>query len=89
MGNLLTNKALNSTLKDHRKLINLHYMTRDSVVPFYASLIIACDDLETKRINELILTKWKPSGLIYIKEKAWKTEYKGMTLFECWRKDFI
>lgn len=79
----------NIMLKDHRKLVNLHYMIRDDVVPFYASLIISTDDEETKRINALILSKWKPSGLIYIKEKAWKTEYKGMTLFEAWRQDFI
>lgn len=80
---------MNTALKDHRKLVNLHYMTRDDVVPFYASLIIACDDNETNRINQLILSKWKPSGLNYIKEKAWATEYKGMTLFEAWKKDFI
>lgn len=77
------------TIKYHRKLVNLHFMTRDDIVPFYASLILACDDQETKRINELILTKYKPSGLIYIKEKAWKTKHKGMTLYEAWRKDFI
>jgi hypothetical protein len=75
-------------LKDHRKLVNLHYMTRDDVVPYYANLILNCDDNETKRINNLILTKWKPSGLIYIKEKAWKTEIHGMTLMDAWRKDF-
>jgi hypothetical protein len=76
-------------IKDHKKLVNLYYMRRDDVVPFYASLIVACDDMETKRINNLILTKWRPSGLIYIKEKAWKTKYKGMSLYEAWRKDFI
>ena len=78
-----------NTFKDHRKFVNTHYMTRDDVVPFYADLIVRGNDYECKRINALILSKWKPSGLIYIKEKAWKTEYKGMTLFECWRKDFI
>lgn len=79
----------NTALKDHRTLVNLHYMTRDSVVPFYANLIISGSEVQTKRINTLILSKWKPSGLIYIKEKAWKTEYKGMTLYEAWRRDFI
>lgn len=79
----------NTILKDHRKFVNVHYMTRDAVVPYYASLIIACDDKETKRINELILSKWTPSGLLYIKEKAWKTEVKGMTLYEAWKKDFV
>lgn len=84
-----TAAEINTKLKEHRALVNINRMTRDDVVPFYANLIIASDDAETKRINELILSKWKPSGLIYIKEKAWKTEYKGMTLFEAWRKDFI
>lgn len=61
-------------LKDHRKFVNTHHMTRDDVVPFYANLILNCDDNETKRINTLILSKWTPSGLIY---------------YEAWTKDFI
>jgi hypothetical protein len=79
---------MNAAIKDHTKLVNLHYMFRNDVVPFYASLIIAGDDKETVRINNLILTKWKASGLIYIKEKAWKTEVNGMSLYEAWKKDF-
>jgi hypothetical protein len=79
----------NKKLKEHRSLVNLYNMTRDDVVPFYAHLILAQDDVETKRINSLILSKWKPSGLVYIKEKAWRTEYNGMSLFEAWIKDFI
>lgn len=64
-----------SDLKDHKKLVNLHYMTRDDVVPFYKDLIARqAPDEEVKRINNLILSKWKPSGLIYIKERAWKGE---------------
>lgn len=79
----------NTMLKDHRSLVNLHSMTRDDVVPFYASLIVSGSEVHTKRINAMILSRWKPSGLIYIKEKAWKTEYNGMTLYEAWRRDFI
>jgi len=68
-------------IKDHRKLVNLHYMKRNDVVPFYRSLIVTnADDNEVKRVNQLILSKWKPSGLIYIKEKAWTDE-----LMEKWR----
>lgn len=79
---------MNTILKDHRILVNIHHMTRDDVVPFYASLIISGSEVQTKRINALILSKWKPSGLIYIKEKAWKTQVNGMTLYEAWRNDF-
>lgn len=61
--------------KDHRKYVNNHHMTRDSVVPFYIDLIMRESDPsspEVKRVNELILSKWSNSGLTYIKEKAWK-----------------
>ena len=48
-------------------------MTRDAVVPFYERLIKSNPtDEEVVRVNELILSKWTPSGLIYIKEKAWQ-----------------
>jgi hypothetical protein len=78
----------NNILKDHRRFVNTHYMTRNDVVPYYASLIITNDDNETKRINELILSKWTPSGLLYIKEKAWKTKINGLTLYDAWRDGF-
>ena len=57
----------------HRKFVNTFYMTRDDVVPFYVNLIISNpNDVEIKRVNDLILSKWSPSGLLYIKDKAWK-----------------
>lgn len=53
-------------------------LTRDNIVPYYRHLIKNdATDEEVKRVNQLILSKWKVSGLIYIKEKAWKgLEYK-------------
>ena len=49
-------------------------MTRDAVVPFYERLIKSNPtDEEVVRVNQLILSKWTPSGLIYIKEKAWQS----------------
>jgi hypothetical protein len=66
----LNNKTMliiNEPLKDVTNL------TRDQVVPYYRHLILnAVSDEEVKRVNQLILSKWKVSGLIYIKEKAWK-----------------
>lgn len=48
-------------------------MTRDDVVPYYRNLIVNnAPDHEVVRVNKLILSKWTSSGLIYIKEKAWK-----------------
>jgi hypothetical protein len=42
-------------------------------VPFYLDLISGQHtDKDVKRINDLILSKWTPSGLLYIKDKAWK-----------------
>lgn len=61
------------TLKDTKTFVNTHQMKRIDVVPFYVSLILSnADDKEVKRVNDLILSKWKPSGLLYIKEIAWK-----------------
>jgi hypothetical protein len=59
-------------IKDHRKFVNTHYMTRDGVVPFYTSLILTGNDSDVTRVNSIILKKWTQSGLLYIKEKAWK-----------------
>lgn len=48
-------------------------LTRDQVVPYYRNLILNnAPDWEVIRVNKLILSKWTSSGLIYIKEKAWK-----------------
>jgi hypothetical protein len=70
--------------KDHRKYVNNHYCTRDRIVPYYIDLIIRDNDPfsdEVKRINQLILSKWSNSGLIYIKEKAWKQVIKFHAVF--------
>lgn len=54
-------------------LTDVTNLTRDDVVPYYRKLInLACSDEEIQRVNKLILTKWTVSGLIYIKEKAWR-----------------
>ena len=61
--------------KDYRLYKNNHYMTRMNVVPFYVDLIMSGVDPvgpEVKRVNELILSKWSNSGLLFIKEVAWK-----------------
>lgn len=47
-------------------------LTRDNVVPAYVHLITAGNNEAVRAVNKIILSKWKPSGLIYIKEKAWK-----------------
>lgn len=54
-------------------LANVNLLTRDEVVPFYVNLIKSNpNDNEVLGVNNLILSKWSKSGLIYIKEKAWK-----------------
>jgi hypothetical protein len=54
-------------------LANVDLLTRNDVVPFYAELIKSNSNYEeVLRVNNLILSKWSNSGLIYIKEKAWK-----------------
>jgi hypothetical protein len=56
-------------------LANVDLLTRNDVVPFYAELIKSNpnpNNEEVLRVNNLILSKWSNSGLIYIKEKAWK-----------------
>ncbi len=61
------------TAKYHiRTLERVDNLTRNKMVDYYTSLIFIHDDSETLRVNKLILSKWKPSGLTYIKEKAWK-----------------
>ena len=60
--------------KFHQNLTDVSRLTRDDIVPYYRDLILGADPMgaEVKRINQLILSKWTSSGLIYIKEKAWK-----------------
>jgi hypothetical protein len=69
-----------------RKITDVSKLTREQVVPYYTYLIISNpSDGEVKRMNDLILTKWKVSGLIYIKEHAWKTANSlGYTFENAW-----
>lgn len=57
------------------KLTDVSKMTRDEVVPYYRELLKQNKENpfsdEVVRVNKLILTKWKLSGLEYIKNKAW------------------
>lgn len=56
----------------HTDLTNVSKLTRKDIIPFYVDLICRGTDPEVVRINNLILTKWSVSGLLWIKEKAWK-----------------
>lgn len=58
--------------KPHNELTDVSKMTRDQVVPYYVDLIYAGQNKDTLRINNLILSRWSDSGLIYIKEAAWR-----------------
>jgi hypothetical protein len=68
------------------KLTDISNMTRAEVVPYYAYLIISsASDGEVKRVNDLILSKWSPSGLLYIKDQAWKVaKHLGYTFEKGW-----
>lgn len=60
--------------KSHYDLNDVSKMIRNDVVPYYADLIHSYNNAqEAIRVNNLILSKWSPSGLIYIKNKAWKS----------------
>lgn len=60
-------------MKNKDRLEDVSEMTRLDVVPYYVNLIIHINDRdEVCRINQLILSKWSSSGLLFIKEKAWK-----------------
>lgn len=53
--------------------IELLGKTRDDLAREYAELIMLDKpDKFFAEVNGIILTKYKPSGLLYIKEKAWK-----------------
>lgn len=55
------------------RILDVSNLTRSEVVPYYTYLIISSpSDGEVKRMNDLILSKWKVSGLMYIKDRAWK-----------------
>ena len=67
-------------------LTDVSNLTRDQVVPFYTYLIVSnASDGEVKRLNNLILSKWTKSGLVYIKEKSWKlAAHLGYTFEKGW-----
>jgi hypothetical protein len=69
-----------------KKITDVSNLTRAEVVPYYTYLIICNqDDEEAQRINDLILSKWEKSGLLYIKEQAWKAaERLGYTFENGW-----
>jgi len=55
-----------------KTLTDVSQMTRNDVVPYYRDLILSeSTNEEVVRVNQLILSKWTSSGLIYIKNKAW------------------
>jgi hypothetical protein len=68
------------------KLMDVSNLTRAEVVPYYTYLIISNpSDGEVKRVNDLILAKWSASGLLYIKEQAWKAaKALGYTFEKSW-----
>jgi hypothetical protein len=62
-------------MKKAKELISVIGMTRDKIVPYYVDLIkteTTHPSKEVRRVNDLILSKWSPSGLLYIKDAAWK-----------------
>src|SRR5690606_19936202 len=68
------------------KIVDVSNYTRDQIVPIYTHLIVTLtSDREVKRVNDLILSKWSKSGLLYIKNKAWKlAEHLGYTFESGW-----
>jgi len=54
------------------QLTSVEKLKRKDVVPYYVDLIKSLPNSEEViRVNQLILSKWSNSGLLYIKEKAW------------------
>jgi len=47
-------------------------MVRKDVIPYYVDLILNAPQDEIIRVNNLILSKWTASGLLFIKDRAWK-----------------
>lgn len=70
------NKNSKPIQHNHKELTSVSSLTRDGVVPYYVDLLKKADTElnldDVVRINKLILSKWSNSGLVYIKEKAWK-----------------
>ena len=63
----------------YKELKDISKMKRVDIVPYYVSLLQdrAAPDIETQKLNKLILTKFTPNGLLWIKGKAWKEIEKG------------
>jgi len=65
--------------------IDISKLTRKEVIPFYQMLIENhFNELESeivKSFNSKIMSKWKPSALIYIKDMAWKNIAKNKTTY--------
>lgn len=57
-----------------KTLDNLNGMTRAEVVPYYIHWILTKKDDDTfwPTMNKMIIEKWSSSGLMYIKNEAWK-----------------
>jgi len=53
-------------------LINNRNTTRDALAHAYADGIAADRPPNWAVVNRLIMARWSPSGLEYIKRKAWK-----------------
>lgn len=68
------------------KILDVSNLTRAEVVPYYTYLIVSSpSNGEVKRMNDLILSKWKMSGLLYIKEQSWKEAATlGYTFENAW-----
>lgn len=61
----------------YKRLPDITGLTRDQVVLLYIDLILS--DAPQDRVvnfNQMILSKWSNSALIYIKEKSWREIWK-------------
>ena len=47
-------------------------MTRDDVALTYAFAIRKASEVDFGTVNRLIIDRWSPAALKYIKESAWK-----------------
>jgi len=61
-----------------RYLSGLNRLKRNDIVPLYVDLIKGnASEEEVVFVNKKILSKWSNSGLLYIKDKAWKEVING------------
>ena len=60
------------------KMTDLNGLLQAEIVPKYAVLIMDNpNDEDIVRVNKMIISKWSESGLLRIKEKAWKMVRRG------------